>query len=159
MSEQSYPEPPVHIKVLKNGAGYDMNKKRIVDAPGTYADAPYNITKENAREMRARRTEKTQERIRTALVEQAQERGINVLAAPDAIGHAAGVLFGRVLDGDGTLRDQNRVVWDVAHYAGVLESKETTQNNVQINQISVDAGVLRDILSATGGQIIDIDPE
>lgn len=156
--EQEYPQPPEHIRVLKNGAGYNTITKRIEHAPGTYAEAPYNITSENAAQMAAIGRENAKRAIRDAIVEQARARGVNVLMPADALGHAAGLLFGEVLDGSGTLRDRNRVLWDVGKYSDLVESHENSgqqQVNVQVN---VTADILRDILSTTGGQVIDIDP-
>jgi len=153
--EKEYPAPPPHIKVGKNGIGYDMIKKKIVDPPGTYADAPNQITKANAAALARRKHQKTKDAIASAIAEQAQEAGLNVRTPSEALGAAAGILFRDVIKGKGTLRDRNTTLWSIGKYSDLVESHDkapSSQANVQIN-ITSDA--LREILSTTGGQTID----
>jgi len=144
---KEYPKPPPGITVLPNGAGRDIKTGHFKHPPGTYGPAPKQITKDNASAMAKRRHQKTKEAIASAIVERAQQRGLNVLTPSDAIGHAAGTLFDDILDGAGTLRDRNTTLWSIGKYSDLVESQDkhaSTQTNVQVN---ITADALREILS------------
>lgn len=78
--------------------------------------AGHLISKADASTLAHRKHAKTQESIERNIVERALERGITAIAdAPDAIGHAYGVLYRDiVLDDDQKARDRRETLRDIA---------------------------------------------
>ena len=164
MSEEiEYPQPPPGIRVLKNGAGYSETEKRIVHGPGTYGPNVNAITSETAPIINKERYKRTQEAIRSAILAQARESGIESIDGPEtAIGHAAAVLYQEAIDPSTktALRDRNQTIWSIAKHADLLPDQRqqatSTPGNMQIN---IGSDVIAAIIRATGRQMIDITPE
>lgn len=155
MDDTQYPTPPPGVKVLKNGAGYNEETKRICAAPGTYGPAPANITSENAAAMAKIGRDKTKAAIASAIVDQAKARGLKVNGPAEAVAIAAAGLFDSVLQDQGSLWDRNRTLWDIAKRAGLIQEDSTTASRPTVNiQLSADA--IRELFAHTGGQVIDI---
>lgn len=147
-----YPTPPKHVKVLPNGAGYNMQTKRISHKPGTFAPAPNH----KPELMAQARWNKTRQAIESAIISQAYANGLDVSNGADVIAIGAGALMQDVLTGAGTLRDRNKVLWDIARYAGLVQDAQTPVQSAQTNVINIGIDALRTILDKTGGQVLDM---
>lgn len=155
-AQKTYPEPPQGIRVLSNGAGFNESTKRIQYGPGTFGENPHAITSDNAKAYRQMAVDKSKKAMLDAILEQTKERGVNVDSPPEALGHAVGLLFREVLDGRGTLRDRNRVIWDIAKHTKLIEGEESSKAGTTNVQINLSLDVLREILDSVGGQVIDL---
>jgi len=132
------PESTKHLRVLANGAVYDMNRKRIVDS----RNVTTKITSENAVALQSRQ----QELKRAALVKAANavaEQGGSVngsalagdLAFVEAIGEA--MMMKALTVNDPKAVDASRFL---IHETGLAEAKtpETVNNTMNILQIPDD---------------------
>lgn len=152
-NNKEYPKPPKGIRVLKNGAGYDMTLKRIAYPPGTFGDNPNGVP---GSELAQTRWDNTRKALNDAIISQAYANGLNVQNGGEAVAIAASALYQDVLSGNGTLRDRNKVLWDIAKHAGLLKDDRDTSANVNQTQVNIGIDAIREILGLTGGQVIDI---
>lgn len=153
------PESTKHLRVLANGAVYDMNKKRIVDSK----NVTNKITSQNAADYAAARQEAKRARLMTAANAVAAQGGgvdgrelTGDLAFVEAIGEAMTM---KAL----TVNDPKAV--DAARFlfqeTGIAETKqpETVNNTVNVIALPDDiAGLFADLrsrLSAPDEGVID----
>ena len=150
--KKEYPKPPDGIRVLSNGAGFDLKRKRIAYGPGTFAPDTGAITKENSLEFHHKRYEKSR-----LITEQALASAQNV---SDVWGGWYTIMMAQIALAQDT--KQGRASTEAAKFVGraadllpnQARNTPTNQTNVQIN---VDRTALLDVLSQVSGQIIDID--
>jgi len=148
--EKEYPEPPEGIRVLKNGAGYSETEKRIVHGPGTYGPSEYQITKGNNAEFQRRRWEKARETAAQAIANGTQQ--------PDVFGG-----WRTVIQAQTELAitpKAGRASTEAAKFVGraadlLPDQRQAQPDNAPAVQINITSDALREILSTTGGQVID----
>jgi len=148
--EKEYPQPPEGIRVLSNGAGFDEEERKIRYGPGTFGPSNVQITKENNAEYQRRRWEKARETAAKAI--------------------ASGTLAADVWGGWETIISAQtelaitpkagRASTEAAKFVGraadlLPDQRQAQPDNAPAVQINITSDALREILSTTGGQVID----
>lgn len=153
MDDKEYPEAPAGIKVMSNGGGYDMERKRIAYGPGTFGPDTSPITSENARELWERRYELAREAAAQAIASAPGNVSGNVLGGWKTIVAAQVMLAQRIEAGRASTEAAKFIARAADLIPDARQQAGNTQNNVQIN---VSEDVLRRILGDTGGQVLDL---
>lgn len=106
------------LRRYETGLVYDMTTKRVVTAPSAEFRG---INAENASMLRRQAIDKTREAIKNAIVAKSLENGVNYTTSPvDAVGHAAGELWGLVLNDSTKPRDRREIFETIGRAAGLL---------------------------------------
>lgn len=160
-NDKQYPAPPEGIRVFRNGAGYDMQAKKIAYPPGTFAPGAPHITSDNAAALANKGRELTKQRIQEAILEQMKARGAQIKGPADAVGAAAGELWADiVLNKDAYPRDRRQTWLDISRAAGLLAERNTPQSAPGGITVHYSQDIVERLLQQTGiyGTVIDVTP-